>query len=144
MADYHRFLSDRRWYRDSPQPTTRSPSSSPDITSTADWSYWYDLLAIAEPKMDTRITLPSHGRCCPSRRHALRELSQHAQQSEALEPSDINDNLKDLIVAGMGRMQITSSLASLDGYVYIHDPQLSAKLKQTEWKLRHLLNSEDG
>ena len=260
MADYHRFLSDRGWYRDSIQPTTRSPSSSPDITSTANWSYRYDLLAIAEPKMDTRITLPSHGPCCPSRRHALRELSQYAQQSEALEPSDtdddlapeprslnnpvtptkpssrenqtladapkksqkvtrnfseadlqdptpskrpklstrpsivsqspeiaavektqsqsqsplptslrpashsngptsratmqeeegsrrqsdINDNLKDPIVAGMGRMQITSSLASLDGYVYIHDPQVSAKLKQTEWKLRHLLSSEDG
>ena len=43
--------------------------------------------------MDPRITLPSHGPCCPSRRHALQELSQFAQQSEALEPSGTDDDL---------------------------------------------------
>lgn len=43
--------------------------------------------------MGPRITLPSHGFCCPSRRHALQEISQYAQQSEALEPSDTDDDL---------------------------------------------------
>ena len=260
MADYHEFLSDRGWYRDPTQPTTRGQSSRPGITIPSYWSYWYSRLDEAEPNMDLRITLPSHGPCCPSRRHALQELSQYAQQSEALDPSDTdddlapetrslnnpvtptkpssrenqtladapkksqkvtrkfseadlkdqtpskrpklstrpsiasqspeiaafeqaqsqsqsplptslclvshskgptstttmqveegsrsqpddNENLKDSIVAGMERMQTTSSLASADGYVFIHDPQVSAKLKQKEWKLCHLLNSEAG
>ena len=43
--------------------------------------------------MDPWITLPSHGSCCPSRGHALQEVSQYAQQSEALEPSDTDDDL---------------------------------------------------
>ena len=93
MADYHNFLSDRGWYRDPTQPTTRGQSSRPGITIPSYWSFWYSRLDEAEPNMDPRITLPSHGPCCPSRRHALEELSHYAQQSEALDPSDTDDDL---------------------------------------------------
>ena len=90
MVEYHKIPSDHRWYRNPIQRTTKSPSNRPGITSSARWS---SLPAASDSETDPQIALPSHRSCCPSSRHALQELSQYVQQSEALEPSDTDDNL---------------------------------------------------
>ena len=57
---------------------------------------------------------------------------------------DNNHNLKYLIVAGMERMQITSSLASEDEYAYIHNPQDSSEVETDGMETTPSLSSEDG
>ena len=90
MVNYHKNQSEYRWYRNSMQGTTKSPSNRPGITSSARWS---GLSAASEAETNPRIALPSHVSCCPSSSHALQELSQYVQQSEALELSDTDDDL---------------------------------------------------